>query len=161
MIRGVTCSRTMYGIRISMSIGLVGVAFAFILGSVLGAVSGYYGGVVDFIIQRIIEFILCIPAIPLWMALSAAVPKDWPPTQVYFAISIILSLIGWCGLARGTWQNVGIAPGRLYLGLPALWSFRWLVDLRPYLLAISYLIVSLTLSIPSMILAETALSFWG
>ena len=93
-------SRTLYGIRISMSIGLVGVAFTFILGSVLGAISGYYGGVVDFIIQRIIEFILCIPAIPLWMALSAAVPKDWPPTQVYFAISIILSLIGWCGLAR-------------------------------------------------------------
>jgi ABC-type dipeptide/oligopeptide/nickel transport systems, permease components len=81
-------------------VGLAGVAFTFILGSVLGAISGYYGGTVDFIIQRVIEFILCIPAIPLWMALSAALPRDWSPTRVYFAISIILSLIGWCSLAR-------------------------------------------------------------
>ena len=93
-------SRIIHGIRVSMSIGLVGVAFTFILGRVLGAISGYYGGVIDFAIQRIIEFILSMPAIPLWMALSAAVPKEWPPTQVYFMISIILSLIGWCGLAR-------------------------------------------------------------
>ncbi len=156
-------SRTIYGIRISVSIGLVGVIFTFILGSVLGAVSGYYGGAVDFVIQRVIEFILCIPAIPLWMALSAAVPKEWPPTQVYFAISIILSLIGWCGLARvvrGKMLELReenfIAASRL-----AGASDAWIIFDHMLPGFISYLIVSLTLSIPGMILAETALSFLG
>lgn len=156
-------SRTMYGIRISMSIGLVGVAFTFILGSVLGAISGYYGGVVDFIIQRIIEFILCIPAIPLWMALSAAVPKDWPPTQVYFAISIILSLIGWCGLARVVRGKMLELRQEDYISASRLSgaSDLWLIFDHMLPGFISYLIVSLTLSIPGMILAETALSFLG
>lgn len=156
-------SRTLYGIRISMSIGLVGVAFTFILGSVLGAISGYYGGVVDFIIQRIIEFILCIPAIPLWMALSAAVPKDWPPTQVYFAISIILSLIGWCGLARVVRGKMLELRQEDYISASRLSgaSDAWLIFDHMLPGFISYLIVSLTLSIPGMILAETALSFLG
>jgi peptide/nickel transport system permease protein len=156
-------SRIMYGIRVSMSIGLVGVIFTFILGSVLGAISGYYGGAVDFIIQRVIEFILCIPAIPLWMALSAAVPRDWPPTQVYFAITLILSLIGWTGLARVVRgkmlelrQEDYISASRLSGG-----SDAWLIFDHMLPGFISYLIVSLTLSIPGMILAETALSFLG
>lgn len=156
-------SRTIYGIRISMSIGLVGVAFTFILGSVVGAISGYYGGVVDFIIQRIIEFILCIPAIPLWMALSAAVPKDWPPTRVYFAISIILSLIGWCGLARVVRGKMLELRQEDYISASRLSgaSDLWLIFDHMLPGFISYLIVSLTLSIPGMILAETALSFLG
>jgi peptide/nickel transport system permease protein len=156
-------SRMMYGIRVSMSIGLVGVAFTFILGSVLGAISGYYGGVVDFVIQRIIEFILCIPAIPLWMALSAAVPKDWPPTQVYFAISIILSLIGWCGLARVVRGKMLELRQEDYISASRLSgaSDAWLIFDHMLPGFISYLIVSLTLSIPGMILAETALSFLG
>jgi peptide/nickel transport system permease protein len=156
-------SRTMYGIRVSMSIGLVGVAFTFILGSVLGAISGYYGGVVDFAIQRIIEFILCIPAIPLWMALSAAVPKEWPPTQVYFAISIILSLIGWCGLARVVRGKMLELRQEDYISASRLAgaSDAWLIFDHMLPGFISYLIVSLTLSIPGMILAETALSFLG
>jgi peptide/nickel transport system permease protein len=156
-------SRIMYGIRISMSIGLVGVAFTFILGSVLGAISGYYGGVVDFIIQRVIEFILCIPAIPLWMALSAAVPKEWAPTQVYFAITVILSLIGWCGLARVVRGKMLELRQEDYITASRLSgaSDAWLIFDHMLPGFISYLIVSLTLSIPGMILAETALSFLG
>src|SRR5262245_24401859 len=156
-------SRMMYGIRISMSIGLVGVIFTFILGSVLGAVSGYYGGAIDFVIQRIIEFILCIPAIPLWMALSAAVPKDWPPTQVYFAISIILSLIGWCSLARVVRGKMLELREQDYIAAARLAgaSDAWLIFGHLLPGPLSYLIVALTLSIPGMILAETALSFLG
>jgi peptide/nickel transport system permease protein len=156
-------SRIIYGIRISVSIGLVGVAFTFILGSVLGAISGYYGGVVDFLIQRIIEFILCIPSIPLWMALSAAVPKEWPSTQVYFAISIILSLIGWCGLARVVRGKMLELRQENFITASKLAgaSDRWIIFDHMLPGFISYLIVSLTLSIPGMILAETALSFLG
>jgi peptide/nickel transport system permease protein len=156
-------SRIMYGMRVSVSIGLVGVAFTFILGSVLGAISGYYGGAIDFSIQRLIEFILCIPAIPLWMTLSAALPKGWSPTQVYFAISIILSLVGWCALARAVRgkmlelrQEDYIAASRL-----AGASDAWLIFDHMLPGFMSYLIVNLTLSIPGMILAETALSFLG
>jgi peptide/nickel transport system permease protein len=156
-------SRAMYGIRISMSIGLVGVAFTFILGSVLGAISGYYGGAIDFAIQRIIEFILCIPAIPLWMALSAAVPKEWPPTQVYFAISVILSLIGWCSLARVVRGKMLELRQEDYITASRMAgaSDAWLIFDHMLPGFISYLIVALTLSIPGMILAETALSFLG
>jgi peptide/nickel transport system permease protein len=156
-------SRVMYGIRISMSIGLVGVAFTFILGSVLGAISGYYGGIVDFAIQRIIEFILCIPAIPLWMALSAAVPKEWPPTQVYFAISLILSLIGWCALARVVRGKMLEMREQDYIVASKLAgaSDAWLIFDHMLPGFMSYLIVALTLSIPGMLLAETALSFLG
>ena len=87
-------SRTLYGGRISLSIGLVGVAVSFVLGCILGGLSGFYGGGIDNAIQRVIEFLLSIPAIPLWMALAAAVPVDWPPLRVYFGITIILSIIG-------------------------------------------------------------------
>lgn len=156
-------SRSMYAIRTSMTIGLVGVSFTFILGSVLGAISGFYGGKIDFMIQRLIEFILCIPAIPLWMALSAAVPQNWSPQQVYFSITIILSLIGWCSLARVVRgkmlelrQEDFITASRL-----AGASDRWLIFTHLLPGFISYLIVSLTLSIPGMILAETSLSFLG
>jgi peptide/nickel transport system permease protein len=156
-------SRVLYGIRISMSVGLVGVIFTFILGSVLGAISGYYGGAVDFVIQRIIEFILCIPAIPLWMALSAAVPKDWPPAQVYFAISIILSLIGWCSLARVVRGKMLELREQDYIAAAKLAGASDARLIFDHLLpgTLSYLIVALTLSIPGMILAETALSFLG
>ncbi len=156
-------SRTAYGIRVSMSIGLMGVAFTFILGSFLGAVSGYYGGKVDFAIQRIIELILCVPAIPLWMTLSAALPKDWPPTRVYFAISIILSLIGWCGLARVVRGKMLELREEDFVTASRLSGASDMHIIFDHMLPgfISYLIVSLTLSIPAMILAETALSFLG
>ncbi|GAC1549870.1 MAG: ABC transporter permease [Herpetosiphon sp.] len=156
-------SRSMYAIRTSMTIGLVGVTFTFILGAVLGAVSGFYGGTVDFIIQRVIEFILCIPAIPLWMALSAAVPRNWSPNQVYFSISVILSLIGWCSLARVVRGKMLELRQEDYIiaSRMAGASDSWLIFSHLLPGFISYLIVSLTLSIPGMILAETSLSFLG
>jgi peptide/nickel transport system permease protein len=156
-------SRIMYGIRISMSVGLVGVFFTFILGSIIGAISGFYGGTVDFVIQRVIEFILCIPAIPLWMALSAAVPQNWSPVRVYFAITIILSLIGWCALARVVRGKMLELRQEDYIlaSKMAGASDAWLIFNHMLPGFISYLIVSLTLSIPAMILAETSLSFLG
>ena len=93
-------SRVIYGARISLSIGLVGVFLALVLGMALGGASGYYGGSADNIIQRIIELERSFPTIPLWMALSAALPPEWPPLRIYFGITVILSLIGWIGLAR-------------------------------------------------------------
>jgi peptide/nickel transport system permease protein len=156
-------SRIFYGIRVSMSVGLLGVAFTFIFGSVLGAISGYYGGPIDFIIQRVIEFILSMPNIPLWMTLSAAMPKNWSPTQVYFMISLILSLIGWCGLARvvrGKMLEIREEDFITASRLSGASDFHIIFDhMLPGF--ISYLIVSITLSIPSMILAETSLSFLG
>ena len=93
-------SRTVYGARISLTIGVVSVAVTFMLGTLLGGISGYFGGMVDNIIQRIIEFLRAIPQLPLWMTLAAAVPKEWPPLNVYFSITLILALLNWVGLAR-------------------------------------------------------------
>lgn len=156
-------SRTVIGARISLSIGLVSVAVTFILGVLLGGISGYFGGWVDNVIQRIIEFLRAIPQLPLWMTLAAAVPKDWPPIQVYFAITLILALLNWVGLAR-------VVRGRLLsmreedYALAARASGA--SDLRiitHHLLPgfTSHLILSVTLMIPQMILYETALSFLG
>lgn len=156
-------SRNIYAARISLSIGLVGVAISFIVGSILGGISGYYGGISDMVIQRVIEFLICIPAIPLWMALSAALPAQWPALKVYFAITVILAIQGWCSLARVVRgklldlreedfamaaQIVGSTDGRIIIK-----------HLLPSFL--SYLIVHLTLAIPWMILGETSLSFLG
>lgn len=156
-------SRIVYGIRVSMSIGLVGVAFTFVLGCVLGAISGYYGGIVDFTIQRVIEFIASMPSIPLWLALSAALPKEWSPTRVYFGISVILSLIGWCGLARVVRGKMLELREQDYILASQLAGASDAVIIFDHLLPgfMSYLIVNITLSIPGMILGETALSFLG
>jgi peptide/nickel transport system permease protein len=156
-------SRDIYATRISMSVGLVGVAMSFTLGCVLGGISGYYGGTVDLVIQRIIEFLLSIPTIPLWMGLAAALPHDWPPVKVYFAITIILSFISWCYLARVVRgkllelreEDFVMAAAIAGAGKPDI-IFRHLLPSF-----ISYLIVNLTLAIPQMILGETALSFLG
>jgi len=156
-------SRNLHASRISLSIGLVGIALSFVLGSVLGGISGYYGGSADMIIQRAIEFLTSIPTIPFWMALSAALPPDWSPIKIYFGITIILSMVGWCGLARAVRGKLlelreedfamaakiaGASDGRV-ITRHLLPSF------------LSYLIVNLTLAIPNMILGETALSFLG
>ena len=93
-------SRTIYASQISLSIGLVGIVFSFILGCLLGGISGYYGGQVDMTIQRVIEWLISIPTLPLWMGLSAALPRDWSQIRIYFAITIILALASWTGLAR-------------------------------------------------------------
>ena len=93
-------SRIIYSIRISLSIGLISVAMSFILGCILGGISGYYGGAIDTFIQRLIEFLKAIPTLPLWMALSVAMPPSWSPIMVYFCILMILALKGWTSLAR-------------------------------------------------------------
>ncbi|MGB9682627.1 MAG: ABC transporter permease [bacterium] len=156
-------SRIIYGGRISLTIGLVGVFLSMILGTVLGTISGYYGGSVDNIIQRIIEFLTAFPAIPLWMALAAALPPDWSAVKVYFGITIILSLFGWCGTARTVRGKVlelreedFVTAARLAGASESRIILRHILPSTA-----SLLIVSITMSIPGMILGETALSFLG
>jgi peptide/nickel transport system permease protein len=156
-------SRILAGSRISLTIGLVGVFLSFVLGCLLGGISGYFGGTVDLIIQRVIDFLISIPTTPLWMALSAAVPANWSPIRVYFAITIILSIIGWAGLARVVRgkllelrENDYVTAAKLSGG-----GDLWIIIDHMLPGFISYLIVHVTLAIPNMILGETALSFLG
>jgi peptide/nickel transport system permease protein len=156
-------SRTIHGARLSLSIGLVGVALSFVIGVTLGGISGYFGGEVDTVVQRIIEFLISIPTIPLWAALSAALPRDWSTEMVYFGIVVLLSLVGWGGLAR-------VVRGKLLelremdyvLAARAAGVSEWTI-IRAHLIPnfAGYLIVNVSLAIPGMILAETALSFLG
>ena len=156
-------SRVCYGARISLSIGLVGVFLSLTLGIVLGGVSGYYGGRLDMIIQRVIEFIRTIPDIPLWMALSAALPPDWPVIRLYFGITVILSLIGWTGMARVVrGRFLALREEDFVLAARLAGSSEMRIILRHMVPSfLSYIIASLTLAIPGMILAETGLSFIG
>ncbi len=156
-------SRIIYGTRISLTVGLFGITISFVLGLFFGGISGYYGGWVDLVIQRIIEIIRSFPDLPLWMALSAALPVTWNPILIYFGITVILGLLDWTGLARAVRSKLlalreedfataavlmGASPGRV---------------IRRHLLPsfMSHLIASATLSVPAMILGETALSFLG
>ncbi|MGQ9554477.1 MAG: ABC transporter permease [Anaerolineae bacterium] len=156
-------SRLVYGTRLSTSIGLVGVTLSFVLGILIGGISGYYGGSVDNIVQRSIEFLRSIPTIPLWMGLSAALPPHWSPVKVYFGITVILSLIGWTGLARvvrGRFLSLRAEDFVMAARLAGAGEMRIILrHMVPSFL--SHVIASLTLSIPSMILSETALSFLG
>jgi peptide/nickel transport system permease protein len=156
-------SRLLAGTRISTTIGLVGVLLSFVLGILIGGFSGYYGGTIDTAIQRVIEFIRSMPTIPLWMALSAAVPKEWPPIRVYFAITVILSLIGWTGLARvvrGRFLSLREEDFVMAARLAGSSELRIIVQhMAPSFM--SHIIASITLSIPGMILSETSLSFLG
>lgn len=156
-------SRTLYATRVSMTIGLVGVALSTVLGLLLGGISGLQGGLVDGVIQRTIDVILSIPTIPLWMALAAAIPRNWSPYRIYFMITIIISLIGWTGLARTvrgkflSLRNEDFVTAAIGFNAPMLRVVS--KHLIPNFL--SYVLVSLTLSVPGMILGETALSFLG
>jgi peptide/nickel transport system permease protein len=156
-------SRIIYGARISLTVGLIGIAISFTLGIVLGGLAGYYGGWVDFLVQRTIEIIRSFPELPLWMALSAALPVSWSPVAVFLGITVILGLVDWTGLARAVRSKLlalreedfctaavlmGASPKRV-IGRHLLPNFM------------SHLIASATLSVPSMILGETALSFLG
>jgi peptide/nickel transport system permease protein len=156
-------SRTLHGARLSLSIGLVGVALSFVIGITLGGISGYFGGAVDTFIQRVIEFLISMPTIPLWLALSAALPRDWPVARIYFGIVVILSLVGWGGLARVV-RGKFLELRELDYVLAARVSgvSEWSI-IRVHLMPnfASYLIVHVTLAIPEMILGETALSFLG
>ncbi|MFW5743483.1 MAG: ABC transporter permease [Spirochaetota bacterium] len=156
-------SRTLHATRVSMTIGLVGVLLSTILGLILGGISGLQGGWLDGLIQRSIDVILSIPTIPLWMALAASVPRNWSPITIYFMITIIISLIGWTGLARtvrGKFLSLRKEDFVLAaVGFNAPLSAIIAKHLIPNFL--SYVLVSLTLSVPAMILGETALSFLG
>ncbi len=156
-------SRNIYAARISLSIGLIGVALSFILGIILGGLSGYYGGTADMFIQRLIELLISIPTIPLWMALAAALPADWPPIKIYFGITIILSIVGWCGLARiirGKFLELREEDFTMAAKIAGATDQR--IITRHLLPSFSsFLIVHLTIAIPWMILGETALSFLG
>lgn len=156
-------SRTFYGARISLSIGFVGVLLSFFIGVLLGGISGYFGGIIDEIIQRIIDFLLSIPALPFWMALAAALPRDWSATQTYFAITVILSIIGWSGLARVVrGKLLALREEDYSLAAQAAGASQPRIIFRHLLPGFtSHLIVSLTLAIPGSILGETSLSFLG
>ncbi|MFY9280228.1 MAG: ABC transporter permease [Caldicoprobacterales bacterium] len=156
-------TRVIYGTRISLTIGFIGVALSFILGTLLGGISGYFGGVVDEIIQRAIDFLVSIPTIPLWMALSAAIPQDWPVVKTYFAITIILSFVGWGGLARvvrGKLLSLREEDFVMAARLSGASEFR-IITKHMLPSFTSHLIASVTLSVPGMILGETSLSFLG
>ncbi|MET8663819.1 ABC transporter permease [Streptomyces tendae] len=156
-------SRIIHGARVSLSIGLIGVALSFFLGLLFGGISGYFGGTPDLLIQRVIEFLMSIPTLPLWLSLSAAVPDQWGPLSRYLAITTILSVIGWTGLARvvrGRFFSLreedfvtaarldGCGRGRIIFGhmVPSMSS---------------HVIASLSMAVPGMILGETAMSFLG
>ncbi|MDE0445454.1 MAG: ABC transporter permease [Spirochaetaceae bacterium] len=156
-------SRTLHGARISLTIGLVGVAISFILGCLLGGISGYFGGAADMFIQRVIEFFSSIPTLPLWMALAAAVPTAWPPIRIYFMITVILSIVGWTGLARVVRGKMLQLREEDYVLSAKISNTGEMRIIGKHLLPgfMTYLIVHLTLAVPSMILGETALSFIG
>ncbi|MCP5150802.1 MAG: ABC transporter permease [Ectothiorhodospiraceae bacterium] len=156
-------SRILYGARISLTVGLVGIAVSFAVGLVLGGLAGYYGGWVDSLVQRAIEIVRSFPELPLWMALSAALPVTWSPIGVFFGITVILGLIDWTGLARAVRSKLlalreeDFTTAAMLMGAPP--SRIIARHLLPNFM--SHLIASATLSIPSMILGETALSFLG
>ena len=135
----------------------------FVLGLLIGGVSGYMGGPVDEAIQRTIELIRSIPTIPLWMALSAALPRDWPILRVYFGITVLLSVIGWTGLARVVrGKLLSVREEDFVMAAKVSGAGEWFIITRHLLPSFaSHIIVSITLSVPGMILGETALSFLG
>jgi peptide/nickel transport system permease protein len=156
-------SRLILGTRISMTIGLIGVSLSLILGIIIGGVSGYFSGAADTVIQRVIEFLQSIPAIPLWLGLAAAVPASWSPLRTYFAITIILSILGWTGLARVVrGRFLSLREEEFVTAARLDGTGRMRIILRHMLPSFtSHIIASITLAIPAMILAETALSFLG
>jgi peptide/nickel transport system permease protein len=156
-------SRIIYGSRISLSVGLIGVAITFVLGMGIGGISGYIGGAVDNVIQRGIEIINSFPQLPLWIALAAVLPPAWSPIRVYFAITLLLSLLGWTGLARVVRGKILSLREEDYAMAARLLGASHTRVLVRHLLPgfASHIIVSLSLSVPGMILGETSLSFLG
>ncbi|MBN1935245.1 MAG: ABC transporter permease [Anaerolineae bacterium] len=156
-------SRLITGSRVSLSIGLVGVFVSLILGIVIGGFSGYYGGVLDMLSQRLIEFLRGVPHLPLWMALSAAVPPFWPPLKVYFGITVVLSLIGWTGMARVVRSKfLALREEDFVMAAKLAGASEFRIVIRHMVPSfLSHIIASVTLAIPGMILGETSLSFIG
>jgi len=156
-------SRLMYGGRISLTVGLIGITISFLLGISIGGAAGYFGGWVDNIVQRIIETLRSLPDLPLWMALSAALPVTWSPLYVYLGITVILGMLDWPGLARAVRSKLLSLREEDYVTAARLMGASPRRIIGSHLLPnfMSHLIASASLSIPSMILGETALSFLG
>ncbi|OHC76927.1 MAG: peptide ABC transporter permease [Rhodospirillales bacterium RIFCSPLOWO2_12_FULL_58_28] len=156
-------SRLLYGGRISLTVGLLGISISFILGIVIGGIAGYFGGWADIVIQRIIEILRSLPELPLWMALSASLPITWSPILIYLGITVILGLLDWPGLARAVRSKLLALREEDYCSAARLMGARPGRIIGRHLLPnfMSHLIASVTLSVPSMILGETALSFLG
>jgi peptide/nickel transport system permease protein len=156
-------SRTLYGSRISMFIGFGGVILTFVLGVTLGGIAGYLGGVVDEVIMRVVDFMVATPSIPLWMGLAAAIPRDWPVIRTYFAITIILSILGWGGLARAVRGKLLSLREEDYIMAARVYGASVPRLIGRYMLPnfMSYLLVNITLAVPYTILGETSLSFLG
>ena len=156
-------TRLIYGTRISMSIGIIGVCISLTLGVILGSISGFYGGWVDLTIQRLIEVISAMPTIPLWLGLAAAIPLTWSPITVYFLITLIVSLFGWTGLAREVRGRFLSLRGEDFVTAARLdgSSERRLIFRHILPSLTSHILAVVTLALPTMIVAETALSFLG
>lgn len=156
-------SRILYGAQLSLTVGLIGITVSFVLGIFFGSVAGYFGGKIDWTIQRVIEILRSLPELPLWLALSAAVPSNWGPVAVFFIISIILGILDWPGLARAVRSKFLSLREEEYVRAAEMMGARPGRVIRRHLLPnfMSHLIASATLSIPAMILGETALSYLG
>jgi len=156
-------SRVIYGGRFTLSLGLIGVLMSVILGLILGGISGYYGGKIDWAIQRLVEFIVSLPTIPIWLAMAAALPKDWPSHYQYMAVTFIISLIGWTSLARVVRGRLLAMRGEVFVVAAQLdGCSESRVIFRHMLPSLaSHIIAAVTLAIPLMVLAETSLSFLG
>jgi peptide/nickel transport system permease protein len=156
-------SRNLRALQISLTVGMFGVVLTFVLACIIGGLSGYYGGIVDNLLQRFMEIVTCIPTIPMWMALSAAIPSDWGNVKVYFAITVILALRSWTGLSRQIRSKLlQLREEDFVVAAKVAGTSDWKI-ITTHLLPgfMSFLIVSLTLEIPKMILGETSLSFLG
>ena len=156
-------SRVSYGAQLSLTVGLIGITVSFILGIGFGSIAGYFGGKIDWVINRVIEILRSLPELPLWMALSAAVPSNWGPVAVFFIISIILGILDWPGLARAVRAKFLSLREEEYVKAAEMMGASSSRVIRKHLLPnfMSHLIASASLSIPAMILGETALSFLG
>ncbi|WP_187432236.1 hypothetical protein ROLI_031640 [Roseobacter fucihabitans] len=156
-------SRILYGAQLSLTVGLIGITVSFVLGIFFGSIAGYFGGKTDWIINRVIEVLRSLPELPLWLALSAAVPSNWSPVSVFFVISIILGILDWPGLARAVRSKFLSLREEEYVRAAEMMGAKPGRVIRRHLLPnfMSHLIASATLSIPAMILGETALSFLG
>jgi peptide/nickel transport system permease protein len=156
-------SRIFFGAQLSLTVGLIGISVSFLLGISFGSIAGYFGGKTDWIIQRTIEILRSLPELPLWLALSAAVPSHWGPVAVFFIISIILGLLDWPGLARSVRSKFLSLREEEYVRAAEMMGAKPRRIIQRHLLPnfLSHLIASATLSIPGMILGETALSFLG
>lgn len=156
-------SRIIYGARISLTIGLIGITISFVLGIIIGGLAGYHGGLFDLLVQRVIEVLQSLPSLPLWMALAAIMPVTWSPILIYFGITIILGMLDWTGLARSVRSKLLALREEDYVLAAQLMGAKSGRIIGRHLVPgfMSHLIATATISIPGMILGETALSFLG